>query len=106
MNNFVYICSQQSNDIKENSRRGELYKQYVIEEGYYPVSPSVDFYWIENADPREKAVRENMELETLEQCGQIWVFGDIINEDMQVKIDRAVELKISVQYISEWECAV
>lgn len=106
MNNFVYICYQQSSDLKENICRGKLYKQYILEEGYYPVSPSIECVLCKDMSPGEKMVRDNVEFETLEQCGQVWVFGDIINDSMQEKIDMAQRLRMPVEYIPDWECDI
>lgn len=88
---------------KEDRDRERLYKQYIIEEGYYPVSPSIDF---SQEDENYDRDYNQIEMSALEQCGQMWVFGDIIDEKMQEKIERAEDIDINIEYISDWECMI
>lgn len=104
MNNFVYICMGRGSNQKENIERKMLYKQYIIEEGYYPVSPSIDFS--RDDEEYDSEYQNQIEMSALEQCGQMWVFGDIIDEQMQGKIERAEDIDINIEYISDWECLI
>ena len=81
----VYICSPYSGDIKTNTAKTREYCRFAVDEGQVPVAPHLMFpQFMDKEKERERTLP--MDLILLEKCDELWVFGEIITNDMKAEI--------------------
>ncbi len=112
--NAIYVCSPYkatSNDPKEaeeqvrrNIKRAERACKLLLTIGYMPIAPHLYFPQFLNdkiADERSEGIM--MGLSWLEQCEELWAFGEEITEGMAAEITRATEIGLPVKMIPDPE---
>ncbi len=86
----VYICSpfvEGATSEMENTKR---FCRFAITEGYSPYTPHLFFPIIlDSKTMTEHDLGVRMGLIFLDCCSQVWVFGDLLTDDMALEIDRA-----------------
>lgn len=80
MDYLVFVCCSRDNLSKKE------YAQYVWDEGYIP--------------------ELNRSITRMLQCEQVWVFGDIIDLEMQNYISVAEEYALEIHYVDSTECDI
>ena len=113
----IYVCSPYratckdekaaETQLRQNVRRAQQASKLVIRMGYMPMTPHLYFPVL--LDDNVKAERDKgieFGLQWLEQCDELWAFGEIISEGMSAEISRAKALGIPVRMMPEPETLV
>ena len=86
----VYICSPYRGDTKKNIAAAVEYCRYAIDKGVIPIAPHIYFTQFLNDDiPEQREFGLQIGLEAMEECSEVWVFGDYISEGMKQEIEAA-----------------
>lgn len=88
----VYICLPIGGDIEQNILNARKYCQALVKQGYTPLSPTLTIAGICENVQQEKQTR----LEMLKLCYDLYIFSDVITEEMQAEIDLAKRMDIQV----------
>jgi hypothetical protein len=99
---LIYIASPYRADTPEEM---ELNKQAALDyceeayrlgrltgERFVPVTPLVNFPYLNENDPRERDEALKMGLALLSQCDELWIAGDRVSEGMRGEIRAAVRM--------------
>ncbi|WP_346920771.1 DUF4406 domain-containing protein [Clostridium sp. UBA7339] len=97
---LVYICSPFSGDIKGNTEKAKKYSRFAVDAGAIAFAPHLllPLYMREDTE-RELAMFIDMVF--LGKCDELWAFGDVISEGMQVEINKAKKKNMTIRYFTE-----
>ena len=99
---IIYVCSPFSGDIAGNTERAKRYSRFVVDEGGIPLTPHLYLpQFMREETERDLAIF--MDLALLSKCAELWVFGDVISNGMQIEISHAQRKGKPVRYVSEEE---
>lgn len=100
----IYICSALHGNENVNIRKAQCYCKYVVREfGYIPIAPHIYFtQFLKDEIAEEREFGLNAGLSLLSCCDELWYFGDQISRGMTDEICYALEHKIPVKYIPEY----
>ena len=97
---LVYICSPFSGDEEGNTAKAKKYSRFAVDAGVIPFAPHLllPLYMKEETE-RELAMFMNMVF--LGRCEELWVFGSVISEGMQMEIKKAQKKNMKIRYFTE-----
>ena len=99
---IVYICSPYAGDIKNNTAAARRYSRFAVEAGYIPIAPHLLFpQFLDDNNPKERALGLFFGNAILSKCAEMWVFGDVISAGMQHEINRAKRKYMKIRYFTE-----
>ena len=96
----VYVCSPlrgnnfSQHNMQKNIAKARLYCRDVLDKGHIPIAPHVyltQFMDDTIAEEREHAKKINVQL--LDLCDELWIYGKEISEGMHEEIDYAIKNK-------------
>lgn len=94
----VFICSPLRGDVIKNIANAKKYCRKAVQDGLLPIAPHVYFTQFlddEIENERKQGIAAGLQL--LDQCDEIWVFGNP-TEGMKQEIGHATERGIPVIY--------
>ncbi|WPX08147.1 DUF4406 domain-containing protein [Anaerocellum danielii] len=92
----VYICSPYRDNPEENRKKALQYCRKAFEEGCLPVAPHIYFpQFLDETTEREQG--QEMGLQLLSECQELWVFGPEVTEGMWREIEVAKKYKIPIR---------
>ena len=92
---------------RQNIHRAKLASKLVIRMGYMPLTPHLYFsQFLDDDNPEERDKGITYGLQWLEQCDELWAFGEVISEGMAAEITRAKALGIPVKMMPEPETVI
>ena len=98
----VFICSPYAGDIEKNTYMVLKYCRFAVKEGYIPFAPHAFFpRFLDEESSFERTLGIIMGTVFLDDCSEIWIFGDKISEGMRVEIERAKFRGHIIKYFSE-----
>ena len=104
MKKMIFVCSPYRGDIETNTKLARRYCRYAVNKGFIPIAPHLLFpQFMDDNDSEERKLAIEMNLEILQKCSEIWVFGREITIGMWQETKKAQELDIPVRYISTEE---
>ena len=84
----VFICSPLRGDIKNNIKKAKEYSRMAVKKGYLPITPHIYFtQFLDDGIEAEREVALKMNIELLDLCDELWIFGNKITEGMQREIN-------------------
>lgn len=96
---LVYILSPYSGDIKTNVRNARFYSRFAVDQGFHPVTPHIYFtQFMDDSDPADREFAMQMNLHLLQECSEVWVFGNYISPGMETEITEAFRQHIPIRY--------
>jgi hypothetical protein len=96
----VYVCHPFADDPVENAVRVRLICRRLVHAGVVPVAPSI--YWPQFLDDlTERDLGQNVALELLGLCDELWVYGDRVTERMERELAEARVRQVTVRFIEE-----
>ena len=99
---IVYICSPYAGDVERNTAAARRYSRFAVEAGYIPIAPHLLFpQFLDDNKPKERELGLFFGNAILSKCAEMWVFGDLISEGMEVEIKRATWKGHRIRYFSE-----
>ncbi len=99
---IIYVCSPYSGDTAGNTERAKRYSRFVVDEGGIPLTPHL-FLPLFMREETERDLAIFMDLALLSKCAELWVFGDVISDGMQIEISHAQRKGKPVRFVSEEE---
>ncbi len=100
----VYICSPFSDDPEGNTEKAVRFCKYAADHGFTPVAPHLMYpRFLNDQEPADRAKAIKMDLNLLQRCHQLWVFGDNVTSGMRIEMDFAKARRIPIRRISEEE---
>lgn len=97
----VFICSPYKDDPYKNTIMAKKYCRFATLNGYIPFAPHLFFpRFLDESCEYERLLGIKMGKVFLDDCRELWVFGDKITEGMQYEIDRAKHRKITIRYFT------
>lgn len=96
----VYVCSPYSGDIEANVRKARRYCRYAADHGCIPLAPHLFLpQFLDERTERDLALFMGIAL--LSKCAELWIFGEIISQGMELEIRYAQKKGKPIKYISE-----
>lgn len=104
MKKMIFVCSPYRGDIETNTKLARRYCRYAVNKGFIPIAPHLLFpQFMNDNDSEERKLAIEMNLEILQKCSELWVFGRGITIGMWQEIKAAQELGIPVHYVGTEE---
>lgn len=98
----VFICSPLRGDVYKNTQNARRYCRFAVDSGYIPFAPHLFFpRFMTDENEYERALAIKMGKVFLDDCRELWWFGNTITEGMQTEIDRAVHRKLTIRHFTE-----
>ncbi len=90
-------------EIRENIFTAQGACMYALAKGFIPSAPHLYFtQFMDDTDPEIREFGQELGLEWLEECSELWVIGRRISSGMKKEITKAKELGIPVKrYVFE-----
>ena len=99
---LVYICSPFCGEIDRNIKRAQEYCEYAIGCGVTPLAPHTIFNrYLDDQRSIKRQTGQDMALEVLTRCDELWVMGDNRSPDMQINISAAQKECIPTLYVPD-----
>ena len=96
----VYICSPYAGNVERNVLRARRYCRYAADRGFIPLAPHLLLpQFLDEKTERNLALFMGISL--LSKCAELWIFGEIISQGMEVEIRYAQKKGKPIKYISE-----
>ena len=96
----VYICSPYAGDVERNVLRARRYCRYAADRGCIPLAPHLLLPQFLD-EKTERNLAFFMGIALLSKCAELWIFGEIISQGMEVEIRYAQKKGKPIKYISE-----
>ena len=97
---LVYICSPFSGDVSRNIERAKKYSRYAVDSKAIPIAPHLLFPQF-MSDDAERVLALFMDMVLLGKCEELWVFGELVTEDMNAEIAKAKRKNMKIRYFTE-----
>ena len=102
----IYICSPYkgtTNNVTKHRQLARVYCRMVWDKGFLPIAPHLYLpQFLDDGNKTERSAAIKLGLKVLEQCAEIWVFGENISKGMKAEIEHAETLKIPIKYFTEY----
>lgn len=97
----VFICSPLRGDVYKNILNAKKYCRFAVESGYIPFAPHLFFSrFLSDENEAERRLVIRMGKVFLDDCREIWWFGDTVTEGMQMELDRARHRRLTVRHFT------
>ena len=98
----VFVCSPYAGCVKANVHNARMYSRFVFLCGCMPVTPHLMYpRFLDDRDPKERDAGIRMGFALLDNCAELWAFGDRISNGMRREIAYAESHGILVRYFSD-----
>lgn len=108
----VFICSPFAPRAKEGKEPEKIVEElqeniftaqgacvYALSKGFIPCAPHLYFtQFMDDTDPEIREFGQELGLEWLEQCAELWIIGRRISAGMKKEIEAAEEMEIPVKH--------
>jgi hypothetical protein len=94
---LIYVCSPYSGDVEKNVENARKYCRFVVDKGHIPFAPHLLFpQFMDEETERGKAM--DMALQMLQDCQEIWAFGNTITDGMRTELNEAADHEITANF--------
>jgi hypothetical protein len=98
----VFICSPFAGDTARNTTNAVRYCAFAMSVGYIPFAPHLFFpQFMDDGDPEQRELGLFMGGVFLDDCREVWVFGDTISPGMEREIARARKRGLPTRYFND-----
>ena len=99
---IVYICSPYRGNIPLHVAQAKTMCRFVLKKGAIPLAPHLYFpQFMNDMNHTERESTMEMNMQLMELCDEVWVFGDRITKGMSAEIFNAEMSDIHVRYFTE-----
>jgi len=99
---IAFICAPYSGDIEKNTELHKRICKYAVKQGVIPFAPAIYFtQFLDENDPKQRALGIEMGLAFMPACDEIWVYGDKTTDGMLQEIMEAGGVLIESKKITE-----
>ena len=100
----IYVASPYAGDIEKNTEFAKNVCRFVMEQGHAFFCPHLLYPNIlDEHNPRERQLGLDMGLAMLQNCDELWCFGDHISLGMMSEIEEAQRLSVPTRRVMEYE---
>ena len=99
---IVFICSPSGGKKKLNAAKAKRYSRFAISRYCVPVTPRLLYpNFLRDAVEKEKKTGLYCGQCLLDKCSEIWIFGDVLTNDMEWEIWRAFMRSKKIRWFTE-----
>ncbi len=101
---IIYVVSPYAGDIEKNTEFAKTACRFVMNEGHAFFCPHLLYPNIlDEQNPQQRQLGLDMGLAMLQNCNELWCFGDHISYGMMAEIEEAQRLSIPTRRVMEQE---
>lgn len=100
---IVYICAPFSGNIAINTNQAIKYAKFAYDKGVIPLTPHLLFPFLDDESEVDRSAALAMDKIFLGKCQEIWVFGDVITDDMKQELEISKRRRQKIRYFTS-EC--
>jgi hypothetical protein len=98
----VFICSPYAGDIGANVEKARTYCKFAADNNYIPFAPHLLFpQFLNDESSAERELGIFMGTVYLDDCRELWIFGDRITNGMSSEIKRAKRRGLIIRRFTE-----
>jgi len=95
---LVQICSPYRGNVRLNTLSAQRYCQFAYSQGVIPFAPHLhNTQFLDESIREEREAGIRMGIEMLGRCDELWVFGGLFTEGMEMEIKTALRMKKPVR---------
>lgn len=99
----VFICTHYEGAREKHKQLARIYCRMVWDKGFFPIAPRLYLaQYLDETNKKERYTTYNIGLQVIEECTELWVFGEVVSKIMREEIQRAAELNIPVKYFDKY----
>ncbi len=99
---LVFICSPYRGDIEANVNKAKRYCRFAYTEGCVPyASHLLNPQFLDENIPEERGTGIRMGLEVLKRVDELWLFGEVLTDGMEIEYRLAKECRIPIRYFTD-----
>lgn len=99
---LVFICSPYRGDVEVNVNRARRYCRFAYVNGCVPYAPHLhNPQFLDGKITEERDAGIYMGMEVLKRLDELWVFGDVLTEGMEMEFRLAKQLNIPIRYFTD-----
>ena len=101
---IIYVASPYAGDIEMNTEFAKKACRHVMEQGYAFFAPHLLYPSIlDGHQPEQRQLGTDMGHAMLQNCDELWCYGDRISHGMYLEIEEAQSIGIPVRRVMEQE---
>lgn len=101
---IIYVASPYAGDIEKNTEFAKTVCRFVMNEGHAFFCPHLLYPNIlDEQNPQQRQLGLDMGLAMIQNCDELWCFGDHISLGMMAEIEEAQRLSIPTRRVMEQE---
>lgn len=103
---IAYICAPFSADtpegIQKNIENAKKYGRFALSKGYAPFIAHVAIGgFLDETNEEERNIGLQMDMRFIDNCDELWVFGDYISKGMELEMQHCRNAHIPIRYFSD-----
>ena len=99
---IVFICSPSGGDKELNAEKAKRYSRFAVSRYCVPVTPHLLYpVFLRDDVEKEMKIGQYCGQCLLDKCSELWVFGDVLTNDMEWEIWRAYMRSKKIRWFSE-----
>ena len=99
---LVYICSSFKGDGKWCLEKAKQYARFAVSRYSVPVTPRLMYpHYLRSSVETEKKIGDYCGLCLLDKCSEVWIFGDVLTDEMEWEIWRAFMRDKTIRWFTE-----
>ena len=99
---IVFICSPIGEKKELDEEKAKRYSRFAVSKYCVPVTPHLLYPRFLREDvAKEKSIRRYCGWCLLDKCSEVWVFGDVLTNDMEWEIWRAFMRSKKIRWFTE-----
>ncbi len=104
---LIYVASPLSAPTKEGVEANVAYakkaSRFVIDGGGVPLAPHLrDPTFLDDTDPKERAIGTKLAMELMTRCDEVWLFGPTVSPGMAAELEFATEHGIPYRRLEDF----
>ena len=101
---MVFVCSPYAGCVKGNVQNARKYSRFAFLQGKMPITPHLLYpRFLDDSHIAERAAGQDMGIQLLDLCTELWVFGETISSGMRREIKHARKRGMTIRYFDS-EC--
>jgi len=104
---LVYIASPYRGNEALNKMNAKRYCHYAVQKGKFPIAPHIWMpQFLDDDNAAERSLAINAGLFFLQQCTEVWVFGNTVTEGMKGELLAAQRMGKTIRYFIETSAGI
>lgn len=99
---IIYVASPYGGDVKKNTEFAKKACRHVMEQGHAFFAPHLLYPdLLDENQPKERQLGIEMGFAILQNCGELWCYGNHISQGMMMEIEEARQIGIPIRRVME-----